>query len=152
LAVVAVAADGRNSSAQSRRHVAGDGPVRDVDEEGTAVALVGQVGEGFAGPVVAGKRVVLFHRVGDEEVIECFRHRQGRVAVEIRLRHEVRGQVRQRRRPARDAVDFRRQGLHLRAEGVLTCVELESGKKVWQEPLRSKYKMRDNFSASARRR
>jgi len=35
-------------------------------------ALVGQGRRRFAGPVVAGKRVVLFHRVGDEEVIECF--------------------------------------------------------------------------------
>ncbi|MEY4004093.1 MAG: hypothetical protein RLZZ221_189, partial [Verrucomicrobiota bacterium] len=28
-------------------------------------------GEGFASPVVAGERLVLFHRVGNEEVVDC---------------------------------------------------------------------------------
>src|SRR2546426_8224501 len=30
-----------------------------------------QVGEGFSAPVVAGERLIVFHRVGDEEVVEC---------------------------------------------------------------------------------
>src|SRR5262245_49143803 len=30
------------------------------------------IGEGFASPVVAGKCVVLFHRIGEQEVVECF--------------------------------------------------------------------------------
>src|SRR4051794_12364441 len=29
------------------------------------------VGTGFAGPVIVGKRLILFHRVGDEEVVEA---------------------------------------------------------------------------------
>jgi outer membrane protein assembly factor BamB len=31
-----------------------------------------QVGQGLSGPVVAGKRLILFHRVGDREVVESF--------------------------------------------------------------------------------
>src|SRR5438874_2450114 len=30
-----------------------------------------EVGEGFSGPVVAGEKLILFHRVMDQEVIEC---------------------------------------------------------------------------------
>src|SRR5579859_4501375 len=30
------------------------------------------VGEGFSSPVVVGDRVILLHRVGNEEVVECF--------------------------------------------------------------------------------
>src|SRR5262249_29812111 len=30
-----------------------------------------KVGEGYSGPVVAGGRLILFHRVGDREVVEC---------------------------------------------------------------------------------
>src|ERR1700681_3166347 len=29
------------------------------------------VGEGYSGPVIAGERLILFHRVGNEEVVEC---------------------------------------------------------------------------------
>src|SRR5439155_19996597 len=29
------------------------------------------VGEGFSGPVVAGARLSVFHRVGDKEVVDC---------------------------------------------------------------------------------
>ncbi len=35
------------------------------------------MGEGFAGPVVAGGRLILFHRSGDEEVVEAFDPRDG---------------------------------------------------------------------------
>src|SRR5467141_3270246 len=35
------------------------------------------VGQGFAGPVVAGNRLILFHRVGDEEVVEALDARTG---------------------------------------------------------------------------
>src|SRR5437016_5986248 len=30
------------------------------------------VGAGFAGPVVVGKRLILVHRIGADEVVECF--------------------------------------------------------------------------------
>lgn len=36
------------------------------------------VGQGFAGPVVAGSRLILFHRAGDEEVVEALDTATGR--------------------------------------------------------------------------
>src|SRR4051812_18410802 len=38
-----------------------------------------KIGEGYSGPVVAGKRVVVFHRVDNEEVLECFDAMTGKV-------------------------------------------------------------------------
>src|SRR5436190_19455653 len=35
-------------------------------------------GEGYASPAVVGERVLLFHRVGDNEVIECLHAETGR--------------------------------------------------------------------------
>ena len=40
-------------------------------EGGAARHLAARVGEGFSGPVVVGGKLVLFHRVGGEEVVEC---------------------------------------------------------------------------------
>ena len=36
-----------------------------------------QVGQGFAGPVVAGERLILFHRVASEEIVEALNARTG---------------------------------------------------------------------------
>ena len=38
---------------------------------GPPVAWKFDVGSGWAGPVVTGERVILFHRVGDDEVLQC---------------------------------------------------------------------------------
>src|SRR5881409_2705706 len=35
------------------------------------------IGQGFAGPVVAGDRLILFHRVGREEVVDALGARMG---------------------------------------------------------------------------
>src|SRR6476620_3884572 len=35
------------------------------------------IGTGFAGPVVAGDRLILFHRVGDEEVVDALDAKTG---------------------------------------------------------------------------
>ncbi len=57
------------------------GPKRDGVSDEAGIAAWGKdgprklwsrdVGEGFAGPVVAGDDLILFHRVGDENVVEC---------------------------------------------------------------------------------
>ena len=48
--------------------------------KGPRVVWRKQVGAGFAGPAVVGRRVILFHRVGNEEVVESldFRRRDPR--------------------------------------------------------------------------
>src|SRR5262245_33464327 len=38
---------------------------------GPAIAWKTDVGTGWAGPVVADGKVILFHRVGDEEITAC---------------------------------------------------------------------------------
>src|SRR6476619_3727138 len=40
-------------------------------EKGPPVVWEREVGEGFSGPVVSGGTLILFHRVGDEEVVEA---------------------------------------------------------------------------------
>src|SRR5436305_1632715 len=38
---------------------------------GPPVVWEHQAGEGYSAPVVKGDRLILFHRVGNEEVVEC---------------------------------------------------------------------------------
>ena len=41
-------------------------------KEGPPVLWKKEIGTGWAGPVVAGGRAYLFHRVGDEEILACY--------------------------------------------------------------------------------
>src|ERR1700738_461522 len=38
------------------------------------------VGAGYSGPVVAGTQLIVFHRIGDEEVIECLNATDGKAS------------------------------------------------------------------------
>src|SRR5262245_58702307 len=40
-------------------------------KEGPSVVWEQAVGAGFSGPVVAGNRLILFHRLKNEEVVDC---------------------------------------------------------------------------------
>src|SRR6516165_2255295 len=39
--------------------------------QGPPVLWAREIGQGYSGPVVAGGRLILLHRLGDEEVVEC---------------------------------------------------------------------------------
>jgi outer membrane protein assembly factor BamB len=103
------------------------------------------VGDGYASPVVAGKRVILFHRVGDEEVVECFDTDKGKSQWKFAYPTKYQDNLGKGDGPRSTPVVSGGKVYTLGPEGVLTCVELETGKKVWQEALAAKYKMRDNY-------
>ena len=52
-------------------HSSETGLLRTWPKDGPGVVWKREVGAGWAGPAVAGDRLVLFHRVGDQEVVEC---------------------------------------------------------------------------------
>jgi outer membrane protein assembly factor BamB len=94
---------------------------------------------------VVGKRVVLFHRVADEEVIECFDTDKGQSQWKFAYATKYRDKYGKGDGPRATPLVAGGKVYTYGVDGVLTCVELEGGKKVWQEALRDRYKMRDNF-------
>jgi outer membrane protein assembly factor BamB len=103
------------------------------------------VGDGYSSPVVVGKRVVVFHRVGNEETIECFETDKGKSEWKFAYATKYQDPLGKGDGPRATPLIAGGKVYTLGPDGVLTCVELESGKKVWQESLRSKYKLRDNY-------
>src|SRR5262245_33182550 len=54
------------------------GLVRSFPKKGPPVVWEKKVGAGFAGPVVASGRLILFHRVGDKDTVECLNSNSGK--------------------------------------------------------------------------
>src|SRR5438552_1712974 len=57
---------------------ADNGLVAAWPREGPPLLWEKRVGAGFSGAVIAGPRLILFHRVGDQELVECLDSRTGK--------------------------------------------------------------------------
>jgi outer membrane protein assembly factor BamB len=114
-------------------------------KDGPRVLWQRQVGAGFSGPVVAGDRLILFHRVDDDELIECLHPVTGKTlwkfAYPTHYRDDFGFDAGPRSTPAIDG----KLVFTLGAEGTLTCVDLETGQKCWQRATSEDYKVRKGF-------
>ena len=107
------------------------------------------VGQGFSAPVVSGGRMVLFHRVGDDEVVECLDARTGEKRwaekYPTAYRDDFGFDEGPRSTPAIDGGRVFTFG----AEGKLHCWEMETGRKVWTADTREKFRQDKGFFGMA---
>jgi outer membrane protein assembly factor BamB len=111
------------------------GLLLDWPAEGPPVVWRKKLGRSYSPPVVAKGRLIAFHRLGDEEVVECIDARTGASFWDFRYptryvdRYAYNGGPRSS--PTIDGDCVFTYG----AEGVLTCLDLGTGRKVWQRTL-----------------
>jgi outer membrane protein assembly factor BamB len=125
-----------------RNGVATDEPaIKPWGQKGPAVAWEYAVGRGNAGPVVAGGRVVVFHRIKDEEVVDCLSADAGKLLWRAKY-------------PTSFTPDVGTGGdgplatpliadgavFVLGAAGRLVALELADGKERWQRDLAADYR------------
>jgi outer membrane protein assembly factor BamB len=103
------------------------------------------VGEGHSGPVVAGDRLILFHRVGDNEVVECLDPASGKQRWKFDYPTRYEDDFGKGNGPRSTPVIAGKHVYTLGAEGRLHCLEFESGKKVWDRSLLTEYRPRKGF-------
>ena len=121
------------------------GLLLDWPEKGPPVVWTKRLGRSYSPPVVAQGALIAFHRIGDEEVIECLDTRTGESRWSFRYptryvdRYEYNGGPRSS--PAIDGDRVYTYG----AEGMLTCLDLAGGKKVWQRALNKELGVPQNF-------
>jgi outer membrane protein assembly factor BamB len=108
-----------------------------------------QVGQGFAGPAVVGNRVILFHRVGNEEVLESLDAATGnstwRYAYPTRYRDDFGFDEGPRAVPVvADGVIYT-----FGAEGQLHAVDLAKGTRLWSEDTMKRFGVAKGFFGAA---
>ena len=89
-----------------------------------------QIGQGYAGPAVVGNRVVVFHRAGDKERVECLDASSGRSMWQTDFSANYRGGVNPDTGPRCVPLIHGQQVFLFGAAGDLHCVALESGPKL----------------------
>ena len=116
---------------------------------GPAVVWRKAIGAGLSGPVVAGGRVLLFHRVRNEEVVEAFDVRTGASAWRYAYPTTYRDDFGFDDGPR--AVPVVAGGIvyAFGAEGQLHAIDLAKGTRVWSEDTMRRFKVPKGFFGAA---
>jgi outer membrane protein assembly factor BamB len=116
---------------------------------GPRVVWKKQVGEGFSGPVVAAGKLILFHRVGAEEVVEALDAASGKPQWRYAYPTTYRDDFGFDEGPR--AVPVVANGIvyTFGAQGQLHAVGLADGKKRWSEDTAARYRVAKGFFGSA---
>jgi outer membrane protein assembly factor BamB len=146
LAWTAVAADWPQFLGPERDGVSREkGPIEPWPKVGPAVVWEQKVGAGFSGPVVAGERLILFLRVGDNEVVQCFSAPLGKENWKFEYPTSYRDDFGFDEGPRATSTIAGNHIYTLGAEGTLLCLDLETGKKIWQRNVNEDYQVRKGF-------
>ncbi|MFP6598756.1 MAG: PQQ-binding-like beta-propeller repeat protein [Candidatus Hydrogenedentota bacterium] len=133
---------GPNSNATSQEL----GILTEWPREGPPILWSRPIGESYGAPVISKGRLVLFHRIGDHEVIECVDalngsrvHWQHGYPTDYVDRYGYNGGPRSS--PTIDGDRVYTFG----AQGVLTCLDFETGKLLWQRQVNEEFEVPPGF-------
>ena len=114
-------------------------------KDGPPVAWKKDIGTGWAGPVVAGGKLILFHRIENEEVVACLDPATGKERWAFKYPTKYRDDFDFDNGPRATPVVVGDAAYTLGANGDLHAVELATGKKRWGRNVREEYKADKGF-------
>lgn len=107
------------------------------------------VGEGFSGVVAQAGRLILFHRLQSRERVECLESQSGRPLWQYDYPTDYRDDFGFDAGPRATPSIWDGKVYTFGAQGVLHCLELESGRKVWSLNTHEKFGVRKGFFGAA---
>ncbi|MEM7385704.1 MAG: PQQ-binding-like beta-propeller repeat protein [Verrucomicrobiota bacterium] len=122
-----------------------ESPLR--EDLGNGLPLVWELrkGTGYTCPAIVGDRLVFFHRLGDEEKIECRNPESGRLLWEQSYGVDYQDRYGYNNGPRSSPVIGDGLVFTLGVRSMLTCCELATGKKLWQRDLGKEYEVPAHF-------
>lgn len=114
-------------------------------KDGPPLVWEKQVGEGYSGPVVAGGRLVLFHRFGDEEVVDCLNAADGKPVWRFAYATDYQDELNKGNGPRATPTVAGKHVVTLGPGGWLHCLELATGKKVWARNVVKDYRVPGSY-------
>jgi outer membrane protein assembly factor BamB len=107
------------------------------------------VGQGFSAPIVAEGRLILFHRVGNKETVECLEAKTGRPFWTFDYPTNYRDDFGFDEGPRSTPAVLEGRVYTFGAEGVLHCVDLATGKKLWGVDTHQEFAVRKGYFGAA---
>jgi outer membrane protein assembly factor BamB len=108
-----------------------------------------RVGQGFAGPVVVGDRLILFHRVANEEVVDALDTKTGEVRWHSAYPTSYRDDFGFDEGPRAVPVVANNRLYTFGAEGQLSALDLATGRRIWNVDTKSRFNVRKGFFGAA---
>jgi outer membrane protein assembly factor BamB len=115
------------------------------DKGGPRIAWRRTLGQGFAGPAVAGNRVLVFHRVGSEEVLESLDAATGKTQWRHTYATRYQDDFGFDAGPRAVPVVVNNIVYTFGAEGQLRAVDLATGKLLWSEDTSRRFAVAKGF-------
>ncbi|HZZ78795.1 MAG TPA: PQQ-binding-like beta-propeller repeat protein [Gemmataceae bacterium] len=116
------------------------GLVTTFPKDGPAILWQRDVGEGYSGPIIAGDRLILFHRVDNDEIVECLNAKTGKELWKFTYPTTYSDALSKGDGPRSTPIVAGNNIITLGAEGTLTCLTLDAGKKIWSRSLTKEFK------------
>ena len=111
----------------------------DWPADGPPVLWKTKVGAGYSSPVVVGDNLLLMHRVGEEEIVECFHAGTGKSKWQHRYSTSYVCAYEYSDGPYSTPAIEDGRVFAWGAEGTLRCLDLASGELIWRRNLNADY-------------
>ncbi len=102
-------------------------------------------GSGYAAPAIADGRMVVFHRVEDEEVVDCLDPTSGSRFWRFKYPTAYQDRYGYCDGPRASPVIEGSRVFTIGAAGKVHCLSLETGERLWQLDLMADFKLKQNF-------
>lgn len=103
------------------------------------------VGTGYSAPSILGDRLVVHHRLQDEEIVSCRSVADGKQIWEHRYPSQFSDPYGYNNGPRCSPILHDGRCYTLGAEGVLCCCDLQTGKLLWKHDLQKEFELPDWF-------
>jgi len=104
-----------------------------------------EIGEGYSGPVVAGDRLILFHRLGEQEIVQCLDPASGKPRWKFTYACRYEDDFNKGNGPRATPVVAGDRVYTLGVEGALHCLDMKTGAKVGARLFREEYAVPGSF-------
>jgi len=107
------------------------------------------VGHGFSGPVVSEHKLILFHRIGDQETVDCLDAATGSSIWSFAYRTGYQDEFGFDDGPRATPAISEGRVYTFGAEGMLHCVEFASERKLWSVDVKADFQAANGFFGMA---
>jgi outer membrane protein assembly factor BamB len=107
------------------------------------------IGHGFSGPVVASHKLILFHRLADQETVECLDARTGSLLWRFAYPTTYQDEFGFDDGPRATPTIAEGRVYTFGAEGSLHCLDFENGKPLWSVDVKADFQAPNGFFGMA---